>query len=95
MSRVCNISGKRVRVGNNVSHSKIKTKRKFAPNLQSVTLKSELLDADISMKIATSTIRTIEKNGGLDQYLLNTSSRKLSEDAAKLKRKLAKIANKD
>ena len=63
MSRVCQISGKRPRVGNNVSHSNIKTKRKFYPNLQKKKFYIPEEDRWITVKVSTSVIRTINKNG--------------------------------
>ena len=66
MSRVCEISGKSVMSGNNVSHAKNKTRRKFIPNLQNVKLFSKTLNKFINMKISVRALRTVEKNGGLD-----------------------------
>lgn len=77
-----------MRVGNKVSHSNIKTKRSFKVNLQNYSLFSEVLKKTISLKIAVSTLRTIEHNGGLDSYLLTTSNRKLTEEAIALKKKI-------
>jgi large subunit ribosomal protein L28 len=90
MSARCEITKKRMRVGNTVSHSNIKTKRSFKVNLQNYSLFSETLKKTVSLKIAVSTLRTIEHNGGLDAYLLSTSNRKLSEDAIALKTKIKK-----
>ncbi len=77
-----------MRVGNKVSHSNIKTKRSFKVNLQNYSLFSEALKKTISLKIAVSTLRSIEHNGGLDEYLLTTSNRKLSEEAVAIKKKI-------
>ncbi len=90
MARRCTLTGKNPQSGNNVSHSQRKTRRRFLPNVQNVTLQSEILKTGVSLKVTASTIRTVEHNGGLDSYLLNTSSRKLTDEAIKLKRKIQK-----
>jgi len=90
MSKVCQISGVGVASGNNVSHSHRKTKKKFNPNLQSVTLKSDVLDQNFKMRIAVKTLRSIDAKGGLDDYLLAASSRKLTVEAGKIKSKVKK-----
>ena len=90
MSRVCEISGKRVMSGNNVSHAKNKTRRKFIPNLQNVKLFSKILNKFINMKISVRALRTVEKNGGLDEYLTKTSSRALAPEAIALKKSIQK-----
>ncbi len=90
MSARCSITQKGTRVGNKVSHSNIKTKRKFNVNLQNCSVFSETLKTSVPMKIAVSTLRTIEHNGGLDEYLLTTSNRKLSAEAITLKKKIKK-----
>lgn len=92
MARRCTLTGKGVQSGNNVSHSNRRTRRRFMPNVQNVTLRSDLLKRDFSLKVTASTIRTVEHNGGLDNWLLTTSSRKLTEEAVKIKRKLRKAA---
>ena len=81
MSRVCEISGKSVMSGNNVSHAKNKTKRKFLPNLQNVKFFSKSLDKFISMKVSVRALKSVEKNGGLDDYLSKTSNRVLAPQA--------------
>ena len=90
MSRVCEISGKRVMSGNNVSHAKNKTKRKFIPNLQNVKLFSKILNKFINMKISVRALKTVEKNGGLDEYLTKTSNRVLTPEAIALKKSIKK-----
>ena len=92
MSRVCELTGKRRQVGNNVSHANNKTKRVFLPNLQNVTLMSESLDKSIKLRVSTHGLRSVEHVGGLDNWLTKTSAEKLSTRAAKLKRELAKKA---
>ena len=76
--------------GNNVSHANNKTKRKFFPNLQSVSLYSEQLESKLSFKVAASTLRTVEKSGGIDKFLLDTNSENLSRLAKKYKKNILK-----
>lgn len=90
MSKVCEITGKTIQFGNNVSHSKRKTRRRFDPNLQNVSLISEALGTTIGLKITAHTIRSVDHNGGLDAYLTSTSDSKLTDKAKKLKRKIKK-----
>ena len=90
MSRRCSLSGKGVLTGNNVSHAHNKTRRRFLPNLQYVTLISEVLNKSIKLRVATSTLRTVEKRGGLDAYLLAAKDAELTEEAVKIKRQVKK-----
>ena len=96
MARRCDITGVGALSGNKVSHSNHKTKTRFLPNLQHVSLISEALGSTISLRITAATLRSIEHNGGLDAYLLNHSSLKMTAEAGRLKRqiqrKLAKVA---
>jgi len=86
MSMKCELTGKMYQSGNNVSHAKNRTKRRFLPNLQNISFLSEKLGKAIQLRVATSTIRTVEKKGGLDEFLLNTSNTKLPLEALKLKK---------
>jgi large subunit ribosomal protein L28 len=88
MSRRCQITGKSVLSGNNVSHANNHTRRRFLPNLQETSLLSDVLGVPVRMRLSTRAIRTIEKRGGIDTYLLNTPDRQLSEDGKALKRRL-------
>ena len=88
MARKCALTGRGVLTGNNVSHAKNRTRRRFLPNLQDVSLMSEALGHPVSLRLCASTIRSVEHNGGLDSYLLNTFSRKLTDEAQKLKRRV-------
>ena len=90
MTRKCDLTGKLVITGNNVSHANNKTKRRFIPNLQNVSLYSEKLGKKLKFKIATSTLRTVEKNGGIDSFLLNAFSENLSSSARKYKKSISK-----
>ena len=90
MSRICELTGKGRMTGHNVSHANNKTKRLFLPNLQNVTLMSEGLDRSFKFRVSTQGLRSVEHNGGLDNWLLKTSEDKLSPRARKVKRELAK-----
>ncbi|WP_126173254.1 50S ribosomal protein L28 [Altericroceibacterium xinjiangense] len=91
MSRICELTGKGRQVGHNVSHANNKTKRVFLPNLQNVTLLSEKLDRSFKFRVSTQGLRSVEHNGGLDNWLLKTAEAKLSPRARKVKRELAKV----
>lgn len=90
MSRVCELSGKRVAVGMNVSHSHRRTKRRFLPNLNKVKLNSDILGRPVRFRIATSTLRTVEHREGLDNYLLNARDSELSLRARRIKAEIRK-----
>ena len=90
MSKVCEISGKKPMTGNNVSHANNRTKRRFIPNLQNVKLYSGTLQKYINLIITIRTMKTVEKNGGLDSYLIKTSNRNLAETAIKIKKQILK-----
>ncbi|MDC3096603.1 50S ribosomal protein L28 [Alphaproteobacteria bacterium] len=88
MSKVCEISGKKPMSGNNVSHANNRTKRRFIPNLQNVKLYSTSLQKYINLNITIRTMKTVEKNGGLDSYLIKTSNRNLADSAIKIKKQI-------
>ncbi len=90
MSRRCEITGKGVLVGNNVSHANNKTRRRFLPNLQEVSLKSEVLGVLISLRTTVHGLRIIEVKGGLDAYLRASSPSKLTPRMKKLKKQIEK-----
>ena len=90
MARVCELSGKKVMTGNNVSHANNKTKRKFLPNLNNVSLVSEKLDLTVRCKISANDLRSVEHAGGLDNFLLKSKDNNLSPKAKRLKNKLLK-----
>lgn len=90
MSRVCELSGKGPMVGNNVSHANNKTRRRFLPNLNNVTLHSEALDRSFSLKISAAALRTVDHRGGLDAYLAKAKDGDLSANALKIKKDIAK-----
>jgi len=91
MARKCALTGRGVMTGNNVSHANNRTRRRFLPNLQDVSLMSDALGQTVSLRVCASTIRTVEHNGGLDAYLLGTSNLKLTEEAKKLKRRITRV----
>jgi large subunit ribosomal protein L28 len=88
MSRRCQITGKGVLSGNNVSHANNRTRRRFLPNLQDSSLLSDILGTAVRMRLCTRAIRTIEHNGGIDAYLLGTPNSHLTVDGKALKRRL-------
>ena len=90
MSRVCELTGKGVQTGNNVSHEHNKTRRRFLPKLQSKSLLSDALGKSVRFRVTTSAMRTVERHGGLDAYLLNTPNSRLSLEAQRVKRKVAR-----
>ncbi|MEO0548755.1 MAG: 50S ribosomal protein L28 [Pseudomonadota bacterium] len=90
MSRVCELTGTRPITGNNVSHSRVHTKRRFLPNLVKVSLHSETLEQKFSMRVAAKALRTVDKLGGLDAYLAKAKDETLSDKALKIKKNIAK-----
>jgi large subunit ribosomal protein L28 len=92
MARRCDLTGVGVMAGNNVSHSNRKTRRRFLPNVQEVSLYSDVLKKRFSLKLTAATLRTVEHNGGIDAYLLGTPNIKLTDEAIKIKRQIKKAA---
>ncbi|WBH17662.1 50S ribosomal protein L28 [Sphingomonas radiodurans] len=90
MSRICELTGKGRQVGHNVSHANNKTKRTFLPNLQNVTLISDSLEKSVRLRVSTHGLRSVEHNGGLDNWLVKTGDEKLSLRARRLKRDVVK-----
>ena len=91
MSRTCELTGKKAMSGNNVSHAKNRTKRRFFPNLNNVTLTSEVLGRDFQLKVSASALRTVDKVGGLDSFLKKSAIGNLSPNATKIKKDIEKI----
>ncbi len=89
MARRCDVTGKGVQTGNNVSHAHNKTRRRYLPNVQKMTLFSETL-GKVRLKISADALRSIEHKGGLDAFLLNTSNLKLAPEAIKIKNRIKK-----
>jgi large subunit ribosomal protein L28 len=93
MSRRCELTGVGPLVGHNVSHSNIKTKRRFLPNLAPATLQSDALGQSFRLRITNAALRTLDFRGGLDTFLLGATDEQLSPRAQKIKRQLkAKLA---
>jgi large subunit ribosomal protein L28 len=90
MSRVCELTGLRRQVGHYVSHSNIKTKRTFEPNLVTVTLLSETLHRSFRFRVAAATLRSVDHVGGLDAFLLKAGEDTLSTRAVRVRRELKK-----
>ena len=88
MSRRCELTGKGVLTGNRVSHSNIKTRRRYLPNLNQVTLQSEVLGRSFRFRIAASALRTVDHRGGFDAFLLKANAADLSPRALKVKKDL-------
>lgn len=94
MSRRCQITGKGVLTGNNVSHANNKTRRRFLPNLQETSLLSDILGASIRLRLSTRAIRTVEAKGGIDAFLLNTPDRRLAPEVRAIKRRVQRAQEK-
>ena len=92
MARRCELTGKAVLTGNLVSHSNHKTRTRFLPNLCNVTLMSESLERSVRLRVAASTLRSVEHRGGLDAFLTKAAVGELSPGARILKREIAKKA---
>ena len=95
MSRICEITGKKPAVANNVSHANNRTKRVQLPNLQERSLYSAILDRNVQLKLSTTAIRTIDKHDGLDGFMLNVKNRNtvvFSTNAKKIRKIILKRA---
>ncbi|WP_407181722.1 50S ribosomal protein L28 [Bradyrhizobium sp. STM 3562] len=90
MSRRCELTAKGPQVGHKVSHSNIKTKRRFLPNLCNVTFISDALGRNVRLRVSTSAIKSVDHNGGLDAYLLKAKADTLSPRALEIKRQIEK-----
>jgi len=92
MSRRCELTGKAVLSGNNVSHANNKSRRRFLPNLSQVTLISDALGQRVRLRITSHALRSVEHRGGLDKFLLAAHDSELSINARRLKRQIEKRA---
>lgn len=90
MTRECSLTGKRNQAGNRRSHAENKTKHTFRPNLHTQRLYSEALGFEVSMKISTRALRTVDVKGGLDKFLLSTNDSRLPAAAITVKRQIEK-----
>jgi large subunit ribosomal protein L28 len=94
MSRRCKLTAKGPQVGHKVSHSNIKTKRRFLPNLVNVTFISDALARNVRLRVSTNALKSVDHNGGLDAYLLKAKTDNLSPRALELKRAIEKKVGK-
>ncbi len=90
MARRCELTGKGVLTGNNVSHANNRTRRRFLPNLVNVTLLSDALGRSVRMRVSAHALRSVEHRGGLDKFLMKAREEDLSDKARGLKRDIAK-----
>ena len=90
MSRRCELTGKGPMTGNNVSHANNKTRRRFLPNLNEVTLQSEILGRGVKLRISVAALRTVDHRGGLDAFLAKAKDSELSSNALRVKKEIAK-----
>jgi large subunit ribosomal protein L28 len=90
MSRRCELTGKTALVGNKVSHSNRKTKRRFLPNLCNVTMTSDALGRSVRLRISANALKTVDHRGGLDAFLIKAKADELSPKALELKRQVEK-----
>ena len=95
MSRACELTGKAVMTGNNVSHANNKTRRRFLPNLLKVTLISEVLNQNVRLRISANALRSVEHRGGLDAFLAKADAKELSPRARLIKKQIAKKAGEE
>lgn len=94
MARRCAATGRGVQSGNNVSHANNKTRRRFLPNLHQVTLLSDVLRQRVRLRVSSNGLRTIEKRGGIDAFLLSTPDAKLEDSALVIKRRIKRAQSK-
>jgi large subunit ribosomal protein L28 len=92
MSRRCELTGKGPMSGNNVSHAKNRTRRRFLPNLQDVTMMSDALGRSFKFRVSSAALRSVDHRGGLDAYMAKAKDDELSADALKVKKEIAKVA---
>jgi large subunit ribosomal protein L28 len=90
MSRRCELTAKAPLVGHKVSHSNIKTKRRFLPNLCNVTFISDTLGRNVRLRVSTNAIKSVDHRGGLDAFLMKANAGDLSPRALELKRQIEK-----
>ncbi len=92
MSRVCELTGKGPMTGNNVSHANNRTRRRFLPNLNDVSLQSEALGRAFKLRISAAALRSVDHRGGLDKFLAKAKDVELSDNALKIKKAIAKTS---
>ena len=94
MVNKCSITKKKPMSGNNVSHAVNKTKRRFYPNVHNVSFFSDILGKKVKLKVSSRGIKTVEKNGGIDNYIINSKNSNLTIETRKLKKLIELKANK-
>ncbi len=94
MTRRCELTGKGVQTGNNVSHAKNRTRRRFLPNLQETSVWSDSLQKAVRLRVSTYALRTIEKRGGIDGYLMTARDKTLAPEFKRLKKQVQAAAEK-
>jgi large subunit ribosomal protein L28 len=92
MTRRCQLTGKGVQTGNNVSHAKNRTRRRFLPNLQETSVWSDSLQKAVRLRVSAYALRTIEKRGGIDGYLTTSRDSQLAPEFKRLKKLVQKAA---
>ena len=90
MSRRCELTGKGIQVGHNVSHANNKTKKVYRPNLQTISFASEALGNSYRLRVSMNALRTVDRIGGIDAFLIKARDTSLSTRALRLKRLIAK-----
>ena len=90
MSRVCELTGKGPMTGNNVSHANNKTRRRFLPNLQDVSMQSDILGRTFKFRVSSAALRTVDHRGGLDAFMAKAKDEELSAEALKVKKEILK-----
>ncbi|MGV8986607.1 MAG: 50S ribosomal protein L28 [Cypionkella sp.] len=90
MSRVCELSGKGPMSGNKVSHANNKSRRRFLPNLNEITLISDILGRSFKLRISAAALRSVDHRGGLDAFLIKAKDDELSSDALAIKKEVVK-----
>ena len=91
MSRVCELTGKGPMSGNTISHANNKTRRRFLPNLNEVTLISDVLGQSFKFRVTAAALRSVDHRGGLDAFLAKAKDDELSANALKIKKEIAKV----
>jgi large subunit ribosomal protein L28 len=90
MSRRCDLTGKGPMSGNNVSHANNKTRRRFLPNLQEVSMQSDILGRTFKFRVSSAALRTVDHRGGLDAFMAKAKDEELSAEALKVKKEILK-----
>ena len=93
MTKKCELTGKNPMKGHNVSHANNKTKRRFLPNLQNISFFSEILNKKIKLKVSSRAIKSVEKKGGIDSYIMNLKNNKHTLETKKIKKILSLRSN--